>query len=257
MGAETRPVGFFDSGLGGISVLRQTVRLLPGEDFLYFGDNLHAPYGTKAAEEVLELSRAALCRLQAEGVKALVIACNTATSAAVAALRKENPDFPIIGTEPAVKPAVESYPGGRILMLATPMTVREEKFRLLCASLSGFAEIIPVGCEGLMEFVERGELEGAALDAYLKQKLAPYLDKPADAVVLGCTHYPFLRRAIQKAVGNAEIIDGSAGIARRLRQVLEERALLNPQAQGRVDFRFSGSDPQTLALAQRLLNAAE
>ena len=127
------PVAVFDSGLGGISVLRELVRTLPRENYLYFGDSLHAPYGTKTPQEVITLSLQAADRLLSQGTKALVVACNTATSAAIRTLRKTYPELAIVGTEPAIKPAVERHPGGRILMLATAMTVQEEKFQRLKA----------------------------------------------------------------------------------------------------------------------------
>ena len=135
------PVAVFDSGLGGISVLRELVRTLPMENYLYFGDSLHAPYGTKTPEEVTQLSLQA-----AQGAKALVVACNTATSAAIRTLRKTYPALAIVGTEPAIKPAAERHPGGRILMLATAMTVQEEKFQRLKAQYDEQAQIIPIAC---------------------------------------------------------------------------------------------------------------
>ena len=130
---QDRPIAFFDSGLGGISVLRETVRLLPEENYLYYGDSLHAPYGVKTVDEVIARSRAIVQHLLDEGAKAIVIACNTATAAAANTLRAEFPDVPIIGTEPALKPAVERHPGGRILVMATAMTVKEQKFQALRA----------------------------------------------------------------------------------------------------------------------------
>ena len=211
------PVAVFDSGLGGISVLRELVRTLPRENYLYFGDSLHAPYGTKTPQEVVDLSLQAADRLLAQGAKALVVACNTATSAAIRTLRKTYPELAIVGTEPAIKPAVERHPGGRILMLATAMTVQEEKFQRLKAQYDEQAQIIPIACSGLMEYVEQGILRGAEVEGYLLDKLEPYLKVPIDAVVLGCTHYPFLSGAIRRIVGRRpEIIDGSIGIARQL-----------------------------------------
>lgn len=188
------PVAVFDSGLGGISVLRELVRTLPMENYLYFGDSLHAPYGTKTPEEVTQLSLQAAQKLLAQGAKALVVACNTATSAAIRTLRKTYPALAIVGTEPAIKPAAERHPGGRILMLATAMTVQEEKFQRLKAQYDEQAQIIPIACSGLMEYVEQGILRGPEVEGYLLDKLEPYLKVPIDAVVLGCTHYPFLRR---------------------------------------------------------------
>ena len=250
------PVAVFDSGLGGISVLRELVRTLPRENYLYFGDSLHAPYGTKTPQEVISLSLQAADRLLAQGAKALVVACNTATSAAIRTLRKTYPELAIVGTEPAIKPAVERHPGGRILMLATAMTVQEEKFQHLKAQYDDQAQIIPIACSGLMEYVEQGILRGAEVEGYLLDKLEPYLKVPIDAVVLGCTHYPFLRGAIRRIVGRRpEIIDGSIGIARQLERRLEEQGLLNPgDVSGKVEFQNSLDEPEILGLMQALFH---
>ena len=250
------PVAVFDSGLGGISVLRELVRTLPRENYLYFGDSLHAPYGTKTPQEVISLSLQAADRLLAQGAKALVVACNTATSAAIRTLRKTYPELAIVGTEPAIKPAVERHPGGRILMLATAMTVQEEKFQHLKAQYDDQAQIIPIACSGLMEYVEQGSLRGAEVEGYLLDKLEPYLKVPIDAVVLGCTHYPFLRGAIRRIVGRRpEIIDGSIGIARQLERRLEEQGLLNPgDVSGKVEFQNSLDEPEILGLMQALFH---
>ena len=250
------PVAVFDSGLGGISVLRELVRTLPRENYLYFGDSLHAPYGTKTPQEVVDLSLQAADRLLSQGAKALVVACNTATSAAIRTLRKTYPELAIVGTEPAIKPAVERHPGGRILMLATAMTVQEEKFQRLKAQYDDQAQIIPIACSGLMEYVEQGVLRGAEVEGYLLDKLEPYLKVPIDAVVLGCTHYPFLRGAIRRIVGRRpEIIDGSIGIARQLERRLEEQGLLNPgDMSGKVEFQNSLDEPEILGLMQALFH---
>ncbi len=250
------PVAVFDSGLGGISVLRELVRTLPRENYLYFGDSLHAPYGTKTPQEVITLSLQAADRLLSQGTKALVVACNTATSAAIRTLRKTYPELAIVGTEPAIKPAVERHPGGRILMLATAMTVQEEKFQRLKAQYDDQAQIIPIACSGLMEYVEQGVLRGAEVEGYLLDKLEPYLKVPIDAVVLGCTHYPFLRGAIRRIVGRRpEIIDGSIGIARQLERRLEEQGLLNPgDVSGKVEFQNSLNEPEILGLMQALFH---
>ena len=250
------PVAVFDSGLGGISVLRELVRTLPRENYLYFGDSLHAPYGTKTPQEVVDLSLQAADRLLSQGAKALVGACNTATSAAIRTLRKTYPELAIVGTEPAIKPAAERHPGGRILMLATAMTVQEEKFQRLKAQYDEQAQIIPIACSGLMEYVEQGILRGAEVEGYLLDKLEPYLKVPIDAVVLGCTHYPFLRGAIRRIVGRRpEIIDGSIGIARQLERRLEEQGLLNPgDVSGKVEFQNSLDEPEILGLMQALFH---
>lgn len=248
------PIAFFDSGLGGISVLRETVRLMPHENYLYYGDSLHAPYGVKPASEVLALSRAAAAHLIEQGIKALVIACNTATSAAVRQLRQDYPALIVIGTEPAIKPAAERYPGGRILVMATPMTLQEKKFLSLQQQYQSQAEIVGVACGGLMEFVEQGILRGPAVEQYLYDKLEPYLKVPIDAVVLGCTHYPFLSSAIRKVIGRRPaIIDGSEGVAMQLARRLEACNLCAAQTQaGCVQFQNSLDEPEILALSRAL-----
>lgn len=238
------PIGFFDSGLGGISILRKTRRLLPGEDYLYFGDTGHAPYGVQPMEQVQKYTMEVAEYLVKKGVKALVLACNTATSATVELLRQTYPHLPIIGTEPALKPAVERHPGGRILVMATAMTLKEQKFLDLWHQYDEQAQIVPVPCSGLMEFVERGELEGEALEAYLLEKLEPFAKVPVDAVVLGCTHYPFLTPAIRQILGRGpEILDGAEGVGRQLGRLLKQQGLKNPQIQGRVVFESSLADP--------------
>ena len=254
MQKQDRPVAFFDSGLGGISVLRETVRLLPQENYLYYGDSLHAPYGVKSEAQIQALSLAAAEHLVSAGAKAIVVACNTATSAAIGLLRQTYPDIPVIGTEPALKPAVEKYPGGRILVMATPMTIRQEKFQALKAQYDDQAEIIGLACGGLMEFVERGELRGEALDAYLFDKLGPYLKVPVDAIVLGCTHYPFLTGAIRRIVGRGpEILDGSHGVAMQLGRRLAENGMLrSSDAPGTAVFENSLDEPEILALSRAL-----
>ncbi len=249
------PIGFFDSGLGGISVLRETVRLLPQEDYLYFGDSLHAPYGVKPPEEVAALCTSAVEGLLSQGAKAIVIACNTATSAAADSLRQAYPNIPIIGTEPALKPAVERHPGGRILVMATAMTLKEQKFFDLWDQFRDQAEIVPVPCSGLMEYVEQGMLRGEQVENFLMEKLLPFIKVPVDAVVLGCTHYPFLRGAIRRLVGRKpEILDGADGTARQLRRRLAALNMLSDRPeQGHVTFQNSLDGPEILELSQRLL----
>lgn len=228
MEKEQNPIGVFDSGLGGISVLRELAALMPQENYIFYGDSKHAPYGTKTVEEVQALTCADAEHLVGQGVKALVVACNTATSAAIPILRKRYADMPVIGIEPALKPAVLVRANPRILVLATPMTLREEKFKRLMEKFRGQADILPLPCPGLVEFVERGELEGERLEAFLQELFAPYRELAVDCVVLGCTHYPFVREAIQKVLGRQVLIfDGGAGTARETKRRLAECGLLN------------------------------
>lgn len=252
---KTAPIGFFDSGVGGISVLQQTRKLLPAEDYIYFGDSLHAPYGVRSAKEVEDLSIRAAEMLLGLGAKAIVIACNTATSAAAATLRRQYPEIPIIGIEPALKPAVEAHPGGRILVMATAMTLKEQKFHDLWMQFDGQAEILPVPCSGLMEFVERGILDGDELEAFLLEKLMPFTKVPVDALVLGCTHYPFLRPVLRRILGRrTEILDGADGVARQLKRQLELQGLLREEERtGAVEFRNSLGDPALLRRCRELL----
>lgn len=247
------PIAVFDSGVGGVSVLREMVRLMPKEDFYFFGDSIHAPYGTKTPEMIRKLTVENLERMAARGIKGIVLACNTATSAAISVLREIYTEIPVVGIEPAVKPAVMEKEGARVLVLATPMTVQGTKFRNLIAKYEDQATVIPVGCPGLMEFVEEGKLEGPELEAYLKKLLYPYRSGGVDAVVLGCTHYPFVKKAIADVIGpEVHILDGSAGTARELKRRLTQMDLLTDRrTEGTVIF--EESIPEKIALCQFLL----
>ncbi len=249
---DQRPVGLLDSGLGGISVLGEALRQLPNEDYVYYGDTANAPYGDKAPEEVLGLVHQAVERLIELRCKAIVIACNTATSVSAGKLRQELA-LPIIGMEPALKPA-SLLPGeGKILVMATRVTLALPKFQALMAQYG--RDAVPVPCPGLMECVERGELEGPQVTALLRQLLGPWLSQPVKAVVLGCTHYPFLRKAIAALFPEGTpLIDGNAGSVRQLRRRLEEEGLLsNRQEPGRVTFLSSSEEPSVLQRMQTML----
>ncbi len=252
---KNSPIGFFDSGLGGISVLRESVKLLPNENYIYFGDSANAPYGIRPVSEVRRLCEKGADLLISRGVKAIVIACNTATSAGVDFLRSKYPDTPIIGVEPALKPAAEHFPNGRILVMATKMTLKEEKFLSLWAHYGKDADIIPVPCPGLMEYVEKGIFSGDDLNSYLHNKLDEHITKPINAVVLGCTHYPFLKNAISSIVGDSvEIIDGGEGTSRQLMRRLKQKDLLNTShCVGTVTFINSSADENLFVLSQKLL----
>lgn len=254
MEKKNMPVAVFDSGVGGISVLRQMVRLMPKEDFYFFGDSINAPYGTKTQEQIQSLTVTNVARMAEKGIKAIVIACNTATSAAIGRLREIYTDIPVVGIEPALKPAAMEREGAKVLVLATPMTVQGSKFKNLMARYEDQATVIPVGCPGLMEFVEAGNMEGPELETYLKNLLYPYLSGGIDAVVLGCTHYPFVRKAIAKVMGaGPHIIDGSEGTARELQRRLAQMDLLTDRREpGRVIF--EESIPEKIELCNFLLN---
>lgn len=205
--SKHRPIGFFDSGIGGISVLNTARRLLPQEDFLYFGDNAHAPYGVKSAEEIMSVSLNSAQSLNNMGIKALVVACNTASGVALPTLQSTF-SFPVVGIEPALKAAFTHRKSGRILVMATPATLKTAKY--LAAYHQYKEHTLSLPCPGLMEFVERGELESETLHRFLETLLSPYQEIEIDAVALGCTHYPFIKPALEKhfKLGTA-FVDGS------------------------------------------------
>jgi len=248
------PIGVFDSGVGGISVLRELVALMPNENYIYFGDSANAPYGTKSLEQVIELVRNDAAYLYSKGIKALVVACNTATSAGIQILRESYTDIPVIGIEPALKPAVLSGNDPKVLVMATPMTVREAKFLRLMQRFEEQAQVIPLPCPGLMEFVEKGDLDSVELEHYLENLFAPY--KNIDAVVLGCTHYPFVKKKIQKVLGyRVRLFDGGEGTARETRRQLENRGLINPSKEpGKIVLENSSKEEVLLKLCEDLLN---
>lgn len=250
------PIAVFDSGVGGISVLRALRRELPQENFYYFGDSANAPYGSRPTEEIRRLTMEHAERLLARS-KALVLACNTATSAAIDELRQRYPDRIIIGIEPALKPALRAFPDGRIVVMATEATLRERKFAALMAQYAEDCDIVKCPCPDLVAFVERGELHGAALDQVLREELAPALTPPPDAVVLGCTHFPFLQDAIRNvAGGELRFFDGAEGTARETRRRLTEAGLLLPEERkGRITLENSSDDRKLIDLELRLLDA--
>ena len=236
MNQAEHPIGVFDSGVGGISALRAMIRALPQEYFIYYGDTANAPYGTKSTEEVLACVHRVTERLTEQNIKALVIACNTATGAAAAVLRREM-TIPVIGMEPALKPASEIRKDGEVLVLATPLTLHQEKFNSLMEKYGEGALRVP--CTGLMELVEQENWQGA--EDYLKEVFARYDLKKVDAVVLGCTHYVFLKDRIRSMLPeHIAITEGSEGTARQLKRVLARNRLLKEGGEGRVELQTSG-----------------
>lgn len=248
---DHRPVGFLDSGLGGISVLGEALRILPEENFIYFGDTRNIPYGDKPPKTVYRYTHAAVEQLISHGCKAIVIACNTATSVAAAQLRQELP-LPIIGMEPALKPASLLPGDGHVLVMATQNTLKLPKFQALMALYGQNA--IPLPCSGLMECVEDGELSGTRVEGLLEALLAPYRQEDIKAVVLGCTHYPFLRKTISRFFSpDTVLIDGNLGTVRQLRRRLEEEELLSPGPGGGVTFLSSLEGGEPIQRMQQML----
>lgn len=247
--SDPRPVGVFDSGVGGISTLGALRTVLPHEHFIYYGDTAHAPYGTKPQEEVLGYIRSVMGQLQRQNVKAVVIACNTATAVAAAALRAEL-SLPIIGIEPALKPASEARHGGQILVLATPVTLALPKFAGLMARYGEGAVRVP--CPGLMELVEQEDFDGAA--RYLAEVFARYDMNTVDAVVLGCTHYVFTRPLLRELLpAHVQVMDGNLGTARQLARVLCQRGLERSEGEGSVVFQTSGDEAGVVPQMRRLM----
>lgn len=245
-------IAVFDSGVGGISVLRQLRRQLPNERFLYFGDSANAPYGTRPTQQVRELSLAVAEQLIPRGIKALVVACNTATAAAIDTLRQAHPDLIIVGVEPALKLAADHCPGRTVGVMATPVTLREEKFNHLAARFEDACQIVRLPAPGLVELVEAGKANSVETVELLTQLLGPWLGK-LDAMVLGCTHYPFAIQALRKVIGeDIPIYDGSEGTARETRRRLEAAGLLR-EGTGEILFENSANDPRLIALGRQLL----
>jgi len=246
-------IAVFDSGVGGISVLRHLVRLLPGERFLYFGDSANAPYGSRPTEEVRRLTLDGAAYLLAHyPLKALVIACNTATAAAVKQVREKYPDLIVIGIEPALKVAADHFPGGRIGVMATQVTLREEKFDLLLHRFDRDCTITKIPAPGLVQLVEQGKVDHPETDALLHGILDPYVGK-LDALVLGCTHYPFAAAAISRVLGpEVKLLEGGDGTARETRRRLEKAGLLE-KGEGEVKIINSSPDPGMIRLSYERL----
>lgn len=249
-------IGVFDSGVGGISVLRELIQIMPNENYLYFGDSVHAPYGTKTLEEVRALTIENVQALLEKGAKSVVVACNTATSAAVAVLRNMYPDLPLVGIEPAIKPAVLACPKQRIVVMATPMTLCQDKFQKLMQKYEDMAQIIPLPCPGLMEFVERGDLDSEELHKYLTELLGEVQEEKIAAIVLGCTHYPFARKMISEVAGKeVSIFDGGNGTAREMhRRLMAAGKLSDAKNKGSVEFLNSRNTEKEQELCRFLLN---
>ncbi len=247
-----RPIGVFDSGLGGISVLAALRKMLPQEDFIYYGDAANAPYGDRSEAEIRTLTLAAAAHLAKQNIKALVVACNTATSAAVEVLRQRY-DFPVIGMEPALKPAAQ-IPGSRVLVMATKGTLRQRKFATLLSQWEKRVKVISLPCPGLVELIESGGPDDPGISPYLRDLLAPYAGQ-VDALVLGCTHYPFVQEKILKVLGNIPVYDGRAGTARQLVRQLKQHDLLREDHRGTVQLQ--SSSPGALPLAERLLECEQ
>ena len=248
-------IAVFDSGVGGVSVLRELRALMPGERFYYFGDSANAPYGKKTTEKVRELTLAAGKKLLEDlDCKALVVACNTATAAAIIDLRESYPDRIVVGIEPALKLACDRHPGGTIGIMATDVTLREQKLAALMERVKRDCTVLRVQAPGVVELVEAGKADTGEAVELMERLLGPYRGK-LNALVLGCTHYPFLKKAMGVVLGDrVELLDGGEGTARETRRRLLEAGLLW-EDQGDLIVENSSEDPGKIDLTLGLLNA--
>ena len=246
-------IGIFDSGSGGLSVYRELKKLLPQERYLYFSDNAHCPYGEKTAVYIQDRARKITDFLLEKGADIIVVACNTATAAAIAALRAEYPQVPFIGMEPAVKPAALGTRSGVIGVLATAGTLKGSKYLNTRGQWEDNVRIVEHVGEGFVELVEAGILDGEKAEKTVRASLQPLLDQGADTIVLGCTHYPFLQPVIERLSGpGVQVIDPAPAVARQTLHVLQEKGIPVGEGSFSIDLFHSG-DPDSLQRIYQLV----
>lgn len=252
---SSKPIGVFDSGIGGLSILRAMRQRLPNEDFLYFADQAHVPYGRRSMEQIRLLSEGITRFLLEHGAKLIVLACNTASAAALHDLRRIFAHIPFVGMEPAVKPAAERTITGRIGVLATSATFQGNLFASLLERFAEGKVVLQQTPHGLVERIESGDLDSPETRAVLKQSIDPLLDAGIDALVLACTHYPFVQELISELIGpDVLLLDPSEGVARWTAQLLEQRGLsAPPDRRGEISFISTGDVTHLAAMAARLI----
>jgi glutamate racemase len=252
---SSSPIGIFDSGVGGLSVLRAIRAQMPEESVLYFGDQGHIPYGPRPMEQIRDFSEAITNFLLEQDAKLIVVACNTASAAALKYLRERFPDVSFVGMEPAVKPAAEHTQTGRVGVLATPATFQGALYASVVERFANGVQLFQHTCPGLVQEIEQGNLDGEVTRQILEDALLPMLEKNIDTVVLGCTHYPFVIPLIQQIVGeNVRVIDPAPSVAKQVRRVLEAQGMKNgSEVQGDVRFYTSGHAEELESLLPMLL----
>lgn len=252
---DRRPIGVFDSGVGGLSVWREIVRLAPGEDTIYLADQAHVPYGHRSLAEVRAFSEGIVHFLLHQRAKMIVVACNTASAAALHVLRRTFPRVPFVGMEPAVKPAVERTNRGVVGVIATEATFQGELFASLLERYAHDVDVLGQVCTGLVEVIEAGALEDAETEALLRQCLTPLLEAQVDQLVLGCTHYPFLQTAIKRVIGEGvSVIDPGPAVARQTSCVLARRGMESDGDRAGRHLFFTSGDAATFSRTiERLL----
>jgi glutamate racemase len=242
------PIGSFDSGIGGLSILAEVRKLLPEEDLIYLADSAHCPYGTKPTHEIRQRTLEVTDFLVGQGVKAVVVACNSACEAGLGRIRDKYPELPVIGVEPAVKPAQHETRNGKIGVLATSLTLNGERFSNLVEKYAAGVEVFSQPAPGLVELVEAGQLETSETEATLHQYLDPLLEKGIDTLVLGCTHYPFLIPLIRKICGpSVTVLDTGVAVARQTKRILTEKNLLTPAKVPGSETIYTSGDPDSVS----------
>lgn len=252
------PIGIFDSGLGGISVLRAIHQQMPEESVIYFGDQGHIPYGPRPMEQIRDFSDIITRFLLEQDVKIVVVACNTASAAALKFLREQFPDVQFVGMEPAVKPAAERTRTGKVGVLATPATFQGALYASVVERFANGVELFQDTCPGLVQQIEQGNLQGEETRRILGAALRPMLEKNIDTVVLGCTHYPFVIPLIQEIVGQSvRVIDPAPAVARQTGRLLEAQGMRNRSAaSGKLKLYTSGDPDALQSLLPKLLGKA-
>ena len=252
--SQTAPLGIFDSGVGGLSVLHAIRAQLPHENMLYFADQWHVPYGSRSLEEVLQFSEAITRFLLVQGAKLIVVACNTASAAALHHLRKTFPEVPFVGMEPAIKPAAEHTNSGVVGVLATPATFQGKLYASVVKRFARDVSVLQDTCPGLVEEIERGGFEEESTRKILEAALRPMLERGLDTVVLGCTHYPFVIPIIKQIVGkNIRVIDPAPAVARQVERRLDALNLLSKDVdRGSVNLFTSGKRSELTSIISQL-----
>lgn len=254
-GKAEAAIGVFDSGMGGLTILSALRQELPNENYIYFGDTAHCPYGARSEAEIIDLSVRISRFLIEQGVKLIVVACNTASQAALAALRATFPSIPFVGVVPAVKPAARATKKGRIGIAATNQAARATYLRQLIDEFAGGIQAFAIGCPELVTLVEEGQLDGPLVEETVRIALDPILREDIDVIVLGCTHFPALRPVIERvATQHVQVIDSGSAIARRTRYVLDTENLMHPNtAPGDLRAWCSGDPEKFSVIASELL----
>jgi glutamate racemase len=241
------PIGVFDSGVGGLSVLKEIKDLFPGESLIYIADQIHVPYGNRSREQVLDFSQGIVRYLINENVKLIVVACNTASAVALSVLRGTYPDMPFVGMEPAVKPAAEETTTGVVGVLATPATFQGDLYASTVERFARGVKVLQDTCPGLVELIEKGNITHPQIREILEKALGPMLKQNIDKVVMGCTHYPFVIPIIKEIVGEqVKVIDPAPAVAKQVGRLLDSFYLRTEDLKGNIKFQTTG-DPQNLA----------